>query len=121
MPTAVYRMAVAVACLLAVACGEAGPVTGSFTLSGTVTDGRKAGLAIPGATVRLENGPTTSATTIRSGATGSRAYRAEMSRSASRHRPATGGGPSKSAWAGTQRWISSCPTPGSHRSAAPSG
>ena len=62
MTTAVYRMAVAVACLATVACGEAEPVTGSFTLSGTVTDGRKAGLAIPGATVRLENGPATATT-----------------------------------------------------------
>ena len=62
MTTAVYRMAVAVAALATVACGEAGPVTGSFTLSGTVTDGRKAGLAIPGATVRLEDGPATATT-----------------------------------------------------------
>ena len=60
-PAALFPAA-AIACLVAVACGEAGPVTGSFTLSGTVTDGRKAGLAIPGATVRLEHGPATATT-----------------------------------------------------------
>ena len=50
--------------LASVSCGEVEPeVVGSFTLSGTVTDSRKAGLAVPGATVRLENGTTMSTTT----------------------------------------------------------
>lgn len=56
-------MAVAVTGLLSVACGEVEPVVGSFTMSGTVTDLRKAGLAIPGATIRLESETTTSVTT----------------------------------------------------------
>ena len=38
-------------------------VTQPVTLSGTVSDGRKAGLAIPGATVQVENGTTMSMTT----------------------------------------------------------
>ena len=38
-------------------------VSASSTLSGTVTDGRKAGLPVPGATVRLGNGTNESTTT----------------------------------------------------------
>ena len=57
-------VSVASAGLLSVSCGETGPtVSGAFTLSGTVTDSRMAGLAIPGAAVRLEEGTTASANT----------------------------------------------------------
>lgn len=55
-------MATAVAALATVACGEVEPA-GSFTVSGTVTDARKAGLAIPGATIRLQDETATSTTT----------------------------------------------------------
>ena len=54
-------IAVAIAALASVACGEVEP-EGRFTLSGTVTDVRKAGLAIPGATVQLVDGAPTSTT-----------------------------------------------------------
>ncbi len=48
---------VGMAGLVAVSCGETEPaVVGSFTLSGKVTDSRMAGLAIPGAAVRVEAG-----------------------------------------------------------------
>lgn len=56
-------MAAAVASSAIVSCGEVDPVAGSFTLSGAVTDSRLAGLAVPGVTVRLDNGTTASATT----------------------------------------------------------
>ncbi len=50
-------VSVSMAGLVAVSCGETEPaVVGSFTLSGKVTDSRMAGLAIPGAAVRLEEG-----------------------------------------------------------------
>ncbi len=55
-------MAVAIAGLATVACGEVEP-EGSFTVSGTLTDVRKAGLAIPGASIRLEGKTTSSMTT----------------------------------------------------------
>ena len=51
-----------VAGLASASCGETGPPaarTSSFALHGTVTDRRMAGLAIPGASVRLEDRPTT--------------------------------------------------------------
>lgn len=60
-PVTVF-MAAAVATLATVACGEVEPA-GSFTVSGTVTDARKAGLAIPGATIRLEGETAASTTT----------------------------------------------------------
>ena len=54
----------AMAGLASVSCGEVEPeVLESFTLSGTVTDSRKEGLAIPGATVSVENGTAMSMTT----------------------------------------------------------
>ena len=57
-------MTAAVAAFVSLSCGEVDPeIVGSFTLSGAVTDSRMAGLAVPGATVRLENGTTTSVTT----------------------------------------------------------
>lgn len=59
-PVAAF-MTVAIAGLATVSCGEVEPA-GSFTVSGTVTDVRKAGLAIPGATIRLEGETTVLAT-----------------------------------------------------------
>ena len=55
-------VAAAVAVLASVACGEVAP-EGSFTLSGTLTDSRKAELKIPGASVRLVSATTTTTTT----------------------------------------------------------
>ena len=53
----------AMAGLVSVSCGETEPaVVGSFTLSGKVTDSRMAGLAIPGAAVRLEEGSASTTT-----------------------------------------------------------
>ncbi|MDE2796658.1 MAG: carboxypeptidase-like regulatory domain-containing protein [Gemmatimonadota bacterium] len=57
-------VSVALTGLVSVSCGETGPtVVGSFTLSGTVTDSRMPGLAIPGAAVRLEEGASASTNT----------------------------------------------------------
>ena len=62
-PPIMVFITVAITGLATVACGEVEPAVGSFTVSGTVTDVRKAGLAIPGATIRLESETTTSMVT----------------------------------------------------------
>ncbi len=60
----VIAVSAAMAGLVSVSCGETEPaVVGSFTLSGKVTDSRMAGLAIPGAAVRLEEGTSASTNT----------------------------------------------------------
>ena len=49
--------------LASVSCGETAPTVGSYALTGTVSDGRMAGLAVPGAAVRLDEGTSASTNT----------------------------------------------------------